>query len=525
MRNQQPHLPSIRERRAELVGDPRYYGDVGETGLVDRAESTRVAALADIDAATQSERGQFFTPGVAAELIASMLNLPDNGTVRILDPGAGSGILSAALVARILRENPDLHVDLVAIERDPVLIPHLQKTLLDCERASAGRVKTQAVEADFILDSIGIRPRLDLDSSFDLVIENPPYGKLTVSSPHRKAMRASGLDAPNLYAAFLSLSIATLKEGGQLAAITPRSFFNGPYFGSFRSYFLDSLTLNHIHVFDSRTTVFADTGVLQENVVFAGTRGMCRGSSHRSVVVSVSHDHTDQPTAHTIPLDSVVRPDDPHKFIRLAAGDEDTAVAEFVMAQPLTLADLGIRVSTGRVVAFRSREALHDTKLPGAHPLVYPGNLRLGEMQWPREIRKPQWFVPATESDRALLMPGGWYTVAKRFSSKEEKRRIVTATWSPHEHAGPVAFENHLNVFHAGGKGLDENIAKGLSVWLNSSAIDRFFRTFSGHTQVNATDLRTLRFPHASTLRILGQSGAESQQEIDDVVLEKVGER
>lgn len=121
-----------------------------------------------------------------------------------------------------------------------------------------------------------------------------------------------------------------------------------------------------------------------------------------------------------------------------------------------------------------------------------------------------------------MLLPEGWYAVVKRFSAKEERRRIVASAWSPIDHPGDVAFENHLNVFHTDGHGMDEELAKGITIWLNSSIIDRFFRTFSGHTQVNATDLRTLRFPTAETLRNLGHRIAASQDEIDSLIQELI---
>lgn len=219
----------------------------------------------------------FFTPAVAAKLIASIPRLPERGTFRVLDPGAGSGMLTAALVSRALAERPELSIEVVAVERDPLVLSSLRTTLTACEKAGGGQVRAQAVEADFILDSVGLDASLNFDGQFDLVIENPPYGKLAVSSAHRTAMRAAGVDAPNLYAAFLSLSVAALRIGGQVVAITPRSFFNGPYFGAFRAHLLDSIALDRVHVFDSRSTVFADTGVLQENVIFAGTRCDPRG--------------------------------------------------------------------------------------------------------------------------------------------------------------------------------------------------------------------------------------------------------
>ena len=230
------------------------------TDLLGIAEVERVAALGGLDARTQSDLGQFFTPAATAQLIASLPSLPSTGTLRVLDPGAGSGVLTAALVSRVLAERPELSVEIVAVERDPAVLPHLQSTLAECERAGEGRVAAQAVEADFILDSTGLDASLCLEAQFDLVIENPPYGKLAVSSTHRTAMRAAGVDAPNLYAAFLALSVAALRTGGQIVAITPRSFFNGPYFGAFRSHLLDSIALDRVHVFDSRSTVFDSSG-------------------------------------------------------------------------------------------------------------------------------------------------------------------------------------------------------------------------------------------------------------------------
>jgi adenine-specific DNA-methyltransferase len=148
-------------------------------------------------------------------------------------------------------------------------------------------------------------------------------------------------------------------------------------------------------------------------------------------------------------------------------------------------------------------------------------------VEWPREIRKPQWFLPIVPKDESLLVPEGWYCVVKRFSAKEERRRIVAAVWSPKLTSGPVAFENHVNVFHRRGAGLDRDTAHGLSIWLNSSIVDRYFRTFSGHTQVNATDLRAMRYPDTATLYRLGESAPDllpAQDDIDALVLDALHE-
>lgn len=105
------------------------------------------------------------------------------------------------------------------------------------------------------------------------------------------------------------------------------------------------------------------------------------------------------------------------------------------------------------------------------------------------------------------LVPSGMYILAKRFSAKEEPRRIVAAIYDPERiSASCVGFENHLNYFHKTGKGLNENLAKGLAVFLNASLVDAYFRQFNGHTQVNAPDLRSLKYPTRSELEALGES-------------------
>lgn len=41
-------------------------------------------------------------------------------------------------------------------------------------------------------------------------------------------------------------------------------------------------------------------------------------------------------------------------------------------------------------------------------------------------------------------------------------------------------------------------------IFLNSTLVDLYFRQFNGHTQVNATDLRSFRYPNEEQLLRLG---------------------
>ena len=49
------------------------------------------------------------------------------------------------------------------------------------------------------------------------------------------------------------------------------------------------------------------------------------------------------------------------------------------------------------------------------------------------------------------------------------------------------------------------DLARGLVAYLNSTFVDTYFRQFNGHTQVNATDLRNLRYPSVRQLERLGE--------------------
>jgi adenine-specific DNA-methyltransferase len=123
------------------------------------------------------------------------------------------------------------------------------------------------------------------------------------------------------------------------------------------------------------------------------------------------------------------------------------------------------------------------------------------------------------------MVPSGYYVLTKRFTAKEERRRVLAAIYDPRRFQSPlVGFENHLNYFHTGGKGLSPKIARGLALYLNSTLFDRYFRLFSGHTQVNATDLRKMRYPTHEQLIRLGThvNNCMPDQQIVDTILDKL---
>jgi adenine-specific DNA-methyltransferase len=57
--------------------------------------------MASKSKAERKSLGQFFTSKSAARFMASLFTIPCQSAIRILDPGAGSGVLSAALIERL----------------------------------------------------------------------------------------------------------------------------------------------------------------------------------------------------------------------------------------------------------------------------------------------------------------------------------------------------------------------------------------------------------------------------------------
>lgn len=494
------------------------------SSLIARAEERRRAVSKVLDPRRRSDRGQFLTPAPAARFISELLDLPERGTFRLLDPGAGVGSLTAAVVARVIRQRPELHVDVVAFEIDEALAPGLAETLRECEVAGeeAGvAVTTDSRHGDFVEWASGVvsGSLMAAPETFSACVMNPPYRKVNNGGADRRALERVGVRITNLYTAFLALAAELLEPGGQLAAITPRSFANGPYFEPFREFFLSRMSLDRLHVYERRGEVFADADVLQENVVMRTTRD----GQRETIILSTSMGSADEPVTRVVPYEEVVRPGDPHHFIHIPVDERDTVIAERMASLPAAIEDLRVQVSTGRVVDFRAREHLRDEPEPGSVPLIYPGHLRDRIVVWPQPgSKKPNAFALTQESE-PLTVPSGDYVLVKRFTAKEERRRVVAAVFEAAAITTErVGFENHLNFFHDEGAGLALDLARGLALYLNSTLVDTYFRQFSGHTQVNAADLRNIRYPTRERLEAAGRAFdcARTQVEIDRAVEE-----
>ncbi|MGA9770917.1 MAG: Eco57I restriction-modification methylase domain-containing protein [Blastocatellia bacterium] len=490
--------------------------------LLERIDLHRLDAYRKLKQENRSDLGQFLTPPSTARLMASMFEAQFS-SVRLLDAGAGVGTLTAALVAELCsRKGRPKEISVTAYEVDRLLVGYLNNTLAECKALcdhAQISFTSKILDEDFIAAAVTTLQGGLVRAfwrSFNCAILNPPYRKINSDSETRLLLRSVGIETANLYTAFLSLAVRLLEPKGEMVSITPRSFANGPYFKPFRKLFLENMKVRSVRIFDSREKAFEEDHVLQENIIVHAVKQKEQPAKVRiSSSVGPDDEHV---TIRDIEHDQLVRPDDQDLFFHIILDDVEHQVAERMSSFTATLTDLDMQVSTGRVVDFRAKEYLRVEPEPDAAPLIYPGHLVDGFVKWPKPGSKKPNALIITKETSNLFVPAGIYVLVKRFSAKEEKRRIVAAIYDPKRiMSHQVGFENHLNYYHAKGNGLNEKIAEGLAVFLNSTLVDSYFRHFNGHTQVNATDLRSLRYPSRTELEALGAKVGGSMPDQDTI--------
>lgn len=480
--------------------------------ILSQVEQLRKATDARLDRRSQKVQGQFMTPFAVAQYMAGLFS-PPTQEVRLLDAGAGVGSLTAAAVMHFLSGMTlPTRLHCTAVELDPHMARGLQQTLGWLREAAAStgvQLSTDLWAEDFLtvtgMDAAHTSLWPKQQPRFTHIVLNPPYRKITGRMPEKSRLAERGLDTTNLYTGFLELAVQLLEPGGELVAITPRSFFNGAYYRDFRQRFLRDMALRHIHLIDSRKLTFKDNDVLQETVIFHATKGI----PHPGTVglsFSIGFDPDEEPLVRHIPYTQVIREDDPEMFIRVDTDEHAADLSRLSDRLSATLTDLGLRASTGKVVDFRVPHLIGTSEGGDGQPLIYPGHLRNGQVQWPTPLFGKPNVIQDIPAARSLLVSEGHYVLIKRFSAKEEVRRVSAAVYEPERSKlGKVGFENHLNYLHENGHGLPRSLALGMCAFMNSTAFDMAFRQFSGHTQVNVTDLKSMRYPDRASLERLGE--------------------
>jgi len=466
-------------------------------------------------------RGQFFTPVEVADFMAQLYPTTEDRQLRILDPGAGAGVLSCALCEHITASGKVREIILDAYESDVELAGYLEKSLSYLKSwlwQKSVTLSFRIIHEDFVLaNAEGLAEKASLfvarpEGNYDLIIANPPYFKLPKSDSRAQAAEAIVCGQSNIYAVFMAVSAVLLKAGGEMICITPRSYTAGPYFRLFREKFFARMQPQAFHLFDSRTEAFGRDDVLQENLILRARRddGWTAAKLQSMVEVSCSANRQDLATRkiRRVPVGEIWDIVGKDKVLRLLLADKDEQALNQVRQWSGRLQSYGLEISTGPVVPFRATEFINrgDGQSQNSAPLLWMQNVSPMRVEWPVAARNKSQHIADNEQSRYLLVKNRNYVLLRRFSAKEAARRLVAAPLIANSlTASFVGLENHLNYIHRRKGELSEQEAFGLAALLNSELIDTYFRTFNGNTQVSATELRALPLPPLTLIENLGE--------------------
>jgi adenine-specific DNA-methyltransferase len=479
--------------------------------------------LARRSSRSRKENGQFLTPVPLARFMAAQLG-PIHTGAHLLDPAMGSGTLLCAVIERLVDEGHPLEVSIDGFELDEELFKAAQYILQNAAEYAAEqgvRVQLNLFHADFVMNGLlFLRPSL-LDAPlgqrhYQHIIANPPYFKINTADPRRQAAEGLLSGHTNIYTLFMGLAARMLQDG-QASFIVPRSFCSGTYFTRFRRDLLAAVQPQRVHLFEARDDAFSQDDVLQENLVIIFTP---REAQHEAFSVEISSSETLDALAEDTEVRTITSEQfiSPRGLFRLPTSALDELILDVVDRWTESLHQYGMTISTGPVVPFRAEEYLIDEPngIP-AVPLLWMQHVKSQQVTWPinGSFRKPQ-HIQNTAAARSLLVRNANYVLLRRFSAKEEYRRLTAAPYLACDYDyALVGLENHLNYIYRRDGAMSEEEATSLSALLNSGLIDRYFRISNGNTQVNATELRALPLPPLPVIRAIGQALAVESEEAD----------
>lgn len=479
--------------------------------------------------------GQYFTPPLVARYMAYLAGMLSN-ELHILDPGAGTGMLVSALCEAAFKQEISA-LSIVAYELDPVLCALCSFTLTYARNWLQERGITLTFEVrqqDFVQAMAEQLTQTTLWSNmpqpshpFDLAVLNPPYFKVNQKDARAQSVKELVHGRTNMYTMFMSLAASSLRVGGRFISITPRSFASGVYFKQFRHQFFNMIAPDLIHLFDSRKSTFEEADVLQENIILAGTRKGIASVDAPTITISQSRglDDLAHPLTQQMRRNLIIDQKQKDPILHLPTSDLDTHLLQTFRSWKNTLASYGLEISTGPVVPFRSTDMLasvEQAQRGEAVPLLWLQHVHRMDIQWPlQDFDKPQGIL--RQADHKLLVKNATQVVIRRFSAKEELRRI-TAAVLPEGSFGSeyIGLENHLNYLYRLNGVLSYEEAVGLAAFLNSSLVDRYVRIANGNTQINATELRKLPLPDWSQLVAIGNQVASQRLEHDFDATERI---
>lgn len=493
----------------------------------------RLAVEYALQATTEHKKayGQFFTPLLLASFLAELEKI-DSPAVRILDPGSGIGILSAAICQQLLQKSKSIkEIHLTVFETDVDILPYSES----CLNYLSSWLNEREVgftyflcKNDFVLhNSHVLNHESEIVENYDVVISNPPYFKLSKGDPRIKASRSVIHGQTNIYSIFMIIAAKLLRSGGQLIFITPRSFCSGSYFRLFRKLFFDIIDIELIHIFNSRDNAFKRDKIQLENIIVSGRRKKPENLAQfqiffgpereKRILISSSNgiDDIKNRVVKSYSVSRLINLKSEQKILHLPVSDTDEKILGYFNHWKGSLSQYNLKISTGPVVDFRSASFISNVEKSGVVPMIWLHNVFPLEIKWPLISHKGKpkgQFIKDIPESESRLVPNRNYVLLRRFSSKDDKNRLISAPYFDIFNPGvkKIGIENHLNYIYHQERQLTKEETMGMAVLLSSRLFDLYFRIFNGNINVSATELRDFPLPDFNLIVKIGKRAIKS---------------
>lgn len=441
----------------------------------------------------RAQWGSFYTPPPYVDRLLDQAGAAgfNWATGTAADPACGGGAFLAPIALRMWKAGGQIDADaaladvcarLRGFELDPFAawMSHvvLEATLLPLCAAARRRMP--------FLISVGDSLLIADDAQFDLVVGNPPYGKVTLPNEVRAKFSRTLYGHANLYGLFTELGVRLCKRGGVVAFVTPTSFLGGQYFKALRKFLLAEAPPSFIDFISGRDGVFDD--VLQETMLAVYVKG---GQASEVAVCALE----------TGPGGIVVNSEIGRRKISglsgpwlIARNTRHGAIIEKMTSMTLRLADYGYSVSTGPLVWNRHKDQLRHVADSTTHPLVWAESVSMEGFKFSAKKRNHAPYV-APSLDQGHLVLNEEAVLVQRTTAKEQARRLICAVIDTNfmRRTNGVVVENHLNIVKA--RATSEIKPPTIARVLNSRAADEAFRCISGSVAVSAYELNALPLP------------------------------
>lgn len=437
--------------------------------------------------------GRFFTKKESAALMAGMFEFEETRPIlSILDPGAGTGILSAALLEAVCRGRAATEIRLVCYENGAAYLPMLKNNLerlrKRCRREYGVRLIYEVREENFLLSA------MREDELYDCIIMNPPRELADKASPEAMGARDL-LTTPTVDLAYLFLAAAAMRlsDEGQMSVMLPIAFASGVSLTRLRRTLFSECRVTAMHLFTSPKG-------LKKQFVLGLRRTEDEGGRIRIAASPDSGTPEKLVRLPSLEYDFAVRRDG--EGLLLIGEAEDLRVLELLGRFPCSFSSFGLRMKTGLTLPSRYPDLLLDAPARGAVPLIHPRSIRGGRVIFPVRELKGQFLRPSIPS---LIQPNRNMLLIKRFPASSE-RRLVAAAYMASQASGYryISTHNKLNYVDTDGAEMDAPFLVGLYAVLSTKLYDRYIRIISRSGQINATELSDLPLPDAETLRAIG---------------------